>query len=106
MTTASYAVRRNQNLSRTATTLKMGPVSMTLASVAIISILALLYLTQITKTSVFGYKLSDVRAQQSKLMAQHQELEVEAARLQSVKQIRSSQAAAKLTSQRNVSFAK
>jgi len=106
MTTASYAVRRNQNLSRTATTLQMGPVSMTLASVAIISILALLYLTQITKTSVFGYKLSDVRAQQSKLMAQHQELEVEAARLQSVKQIRSSQAASKLTSQRNVSFAK
>lgn len=106
MTTASYAVRRNQNLSRTATSMRMGPVSMTLVAAAIISVLALLYLTQITKTSVFGYKLSEVRAQQAQLTAQHQELEVEAARLQSVKQIRSSQAAAKLTEQHNVSFAK
>lgn len=106
MTTASYAVRRNQNLSRTATSSKMGPVSMTIAAIAIISVLALLYLTQITKTSVFGYKLSDARAQQAKLTAQHQELQVEAARLQSVKNIRSSQAAAKLTTQQNVSFAK
>jgi hypothetical protein len=106
MTTASYAARRNQNLSRTATAMRMGPVSMSLAAIAIISVLALLYLTQITKTSVFGYKLSDARTQQAKLTAQHQELQVEAARLQSVKNIRSSQAAAKLTATKNVSFAK
>ena len=106
MTTASYAVRRNQNLYRTATATRMGPVSMTMVAIAIISVLALLYLTQITKTSVFGYKLSDARAHQSKLVAKHQELEVEAARLQSVKQIRSSQSAAKLTTQHDVSFAK
>jgi hypothetical protein len=106
MTTASYAVRRNQNLSRTATAMRMGPVSMSLAAIAIISVLALLYLTQITKTSVYGYKVSEVKAEQAKLTAQHQELQVEAARLQSVKNIRSSQAAAKLTPTKNVSFAK
>jgi hypothetical protein len=105
MSTATMAVRRNQNLTRSNARVQLGPVSVGFLTVAVVVVLALLYLTQITKTNIYCYRLSDLRAKQAALTANKQELEVEAARLQSVQRIQNSQAAAKLVPESQVTYA-
>lgn len=96
MSSATYAVRRNQNLYRQKSQVHLGPVSVSFLTIATVVVLALLYLTQITKTNVFGYKVSELKTQRDKIMSVKQELEVEAARLQSIKEIQASPAVAKM----------
>lgn len=85
------AARRNQNLYRQpASKLKLGPVSAIFVTIAMISLLALLYLNQITKTSIFTYKSAALSATRDKILAQKQDLSVEAGRLQSIRTIQSS----------------
>jgi anti-sigma-K factor RskA len=100
------AVRRNQNLYRSQAEWRLGPVSAGLVIVAVIAVLALLYLQQITKTSVFGYQLTALKQERSQAVAAKQELEVEAARLTSIQQIQSSQAVNGLVPTSQVSYAK
>lgn len=90
MTNATYAIRRNQNLYRSRAKVQLGPTSVSFVMVAAIGILALLYLNQITKTSIYGYKLTELTHQRDAILATKQELEVQAARLQSIQQIQSS----------------
>lgn len=106
MSTAAMSVRRNQNLYRTGTKLQLGPISVGFVMIALITLLALLYLTQITKTSVYGYKLSELTQKQQKLSLAKQELEIEAARLQAVQTIQNAPAVAKLVPEQNVTYAK
>jgi hypothetical protein len=106
MSTATIAVRRNQNLSRQKAQLKLGPVSASILTIALVSLLALLYLNQITKTSVFGYQKTDLETQRNKIVAVKEELQVEAARLQSVQQVQSSPVVAKMVPEGAVTYAK
>ena len=106
MTTATVAIRRNQNLYRQKTSLRLGPVSASLVTVALISVLALLYLNQITKTSIYGYHSTDLSRERDKIAAVKQELEVEAARLQSIQQIQASPVVAQMVPETAVSYAK
>ena len=106
MSTATLAVRRNQNLYRNKSELKLGPVSTSLVAVAIIAVLALGYLNQITKTSVFGYQLRELQTQRNEAANQKKELEVEAARLTSIQQIQNSNAAHGLVPTTQVTYAK
>lgn len=101
----SRRVRRNRELNRyRATTTTMGPISTTLTIGIILSVLALLYLTQITKTSIYGYQVSTLGAQQEELVQQQQELAVEAARLKSLERIRSESVAKNMVSEDEVSY--
>lgn len=70
----------------------VGPVSGRFVTIAAVCLLALLYLTQITKTSVFGTKVNTLKSQKDQLVSQKRDLEIEAARLQSIKKIESSDA--------------
>lgn len=106
MTTATYAVRRNQNLYRNKAELQLGPVSAGIVMVAVIAVLALLYLNQITKTSVFGYQVTQLKTQQKEALAAKEELEVEAARLSSIQSIQSSKAVAGLVPTTGASYTK
>ncbi len=106
MTTATYAARRNQNLYRNKAELQLGPVSASIVMVAVIAVMALLYLNQITKTSVFGYQLRDLQTQRKEAMAAKEELEVEAARLSSIQQIQSSKTVASLVPTTGASYTK
>src|SRR3712207_616257 len=90
MTTATMAMRRNQNLYRNKADLKLGPASSGVVIIAIIAVLALLYLNAITKTSVYGYQLTQTKQQHAQAEASRQELEVEAARLTSIREIQNS----------------
>jgi len=105
MTTAALAVRRNQNLTRNKLEFKTGPISVGFMLVALIILLALLYLNQVTKTSLFNYKISNLSAKQTDLESQKQKLEIEAARLQSLSEVRASANAAGMVKTDSVSFA-
>lgn len=106
MSTATYALRRNQNFAKPTTAINLGPVSLSFVVIAVIGVLALLYLNAVTKTSAFGYKVNELQQQRSALQQQKQELEVEAARLSSIKTIQSSPVASKMVSEQQVSYAR
>ncbi len=104
MTTATYAIRRNQNLTRQTTSLRMGPVSATFVVIVAVSLLALIYLNQITKTNVFGYQITSLQTKASELASSKQDSEVEAARLQSIEEIQKSPAVAQMVPTNQVSY--
>ena len=97
---------RNRNLSGYSTSARaIGPVSMSIILIIIVGVMALLYLTQITKTTVYGYQVSNLSAERQALQTKNQELQIEAARLQSVASVQASPAAKNLQPQNQVSFA-
>lgn len=90
-------VRQNQNSVSFATQTKvLGPVSNTLILIVLACLLGLLYLTQVTKTSSYGYTINNLQLQQSQLQNEHSNLQVTAARLQSLDRVAASNAAKKL----------
>jgi hypothetical protein len=105
MTTAVITARRNQNLYRQPAQLVLGPTSATFVVVALISVLALLYLNQVTKTSVFNYQLADLTAQRDAVLSQTRDLQVEAGRLQSIDAIANSNVAKGMVPVSNVTYA-
>lgn len=106
MSSAVLTARRNQNLYRQPATITLGPTSATFVVVAVIGVLALLYLHQITKTGTLGYKVTDLTAQRDQILSQKQDLSVQAARLQSIQATRTSSVAAGMVSTTQVSYAK
>jgi hypothetical protein len=76
----------------------LGPVSNTVILIVLACLLGLLYLTQVTKTNAYGYKINSLQQKQSQLKEQHDDLEVASARLQSVDRIQSSDVAKGLAS--------
>lgn len=106
MSSATLTARRNQNLYRQSATLKLGPTSATFVVIACISVLALLYLNQVTKTSVFGYKVSELETQKNAILAQSRDLGVESARLGSIQSTQNSTVAKSMVPVGQVSYAK
>lgn len=86
--------RRNQN---TAVFVKdkkgFGPISNTIILIVLSCLLGLLYLTQVTKTNAFGYKINELRNESESLQVEHDELEVASARLQSLERAKNSSVA-------------
>jgi uncharacterized membrane protein YdbT with pleckstrin-like domain len=106
MTTATLTARRNQNLYRQPTKLQLGPTSATFVVIALISVLALLYLNQITKTNTFSYKITDLSQQSNTVLAAKRELAVEAGRLRSIEATKNSAVASKMVPTGQVTYAK
>jgi hypothetical protein len=83
--------RRNQNSVAFAATAKtLGPVSNTIILLALACLIGLLYLTQVTKTNSYGYSINTLHEQQAELLDQKANLEVSAARLQSLERVANS----------------
>lgn len=74
----------------------IGPVSNTIILVVLSCLLGLLYLTQVTKTNATGYKIDSLQTQYVELQKEHDDLELSAARLQSMDRVASSEAAQSL----------
>lgn len=102
----NFSARRNQNLYRQPTKLRLGVNSATFVVIAITCVLAFLYLHQITKTGVLGYKATELDTARNKINAEKQDMSVEAARLQSIQTIKSSQTAGRMVPTDKVSYAK
>jgi hypothetical protein len=89
---------RNQNITQfNSRKGNIGPISNTIILIVLACLLGLLYLTQVTKTNTFSYQINSLQQQQSNLQSQHNQLEVNSARLQSVERIESSTAAGQLS---------
>lgn len=91
--------QRNQNstsFKKQARTI--GPVSNTIILIVLACILGLLYLTQVTKTNAYGYRINELQGQQTELQQQHDDLEVAAARLQALNRVQASDVAKNLVS--------
>jgi uncharacterized membrane protein len=93
----SRYVTRNQNaVSFRATERTLGPISNTIILIVLACLLGLLYLTQVTKTNAYGYKINDLQQQQAALKTEHDDLTVASARLQSLDRAKNSQVASTL----------
>jgi hypothetical protein len=91
--------QRNQNTtSFRGPTRTIGPVSNTIILIVLACVLGLLYLTQVTKTNAYGYKINDLKDQQTALKQEHEELEVASARLQALDRVKNSDVAKNLVS--------
>lgn len=90
---------RNQNaVSFRSRERKLGPISNTTILIVLACLLGLLYLTQVTKTNAFGYKINDLLTKQTQLKQEHDDLEVASARLQSLDRVQNSDVAKGLVS--------
>jgi outer membrane murein-binding lipoprotein Lpp len=68
----------------------LGPVSSTIILVILACLLGLLYLTQVTKTNAYSYRIDSLKSQQTTLQAEHDQLEVDSARLQALERVKNS----------------
>ena len=76
----------------------LGPISNTIILIVLACLLGLLYLTQVTKTNAYSYKINALSQQQSQLQQEHNDLVVASARLQSLDRIANSSVAKNLVS--------
>lgn len=102
---SSLAMRRNQSYGRNQNTARfksndrtLGPISNTIMLIILACLLGLLYLTQVTKTNAYGYKINDLQQQQTKLQDENAELQVSAARLQALDRVKNSDVAKNMVS--------
>lgn len=90
--------QRNQNTTSLRSEKKgIGPISNSIILIILACILGLLYLTQITKTNAYGYKINALNEKHSQLRQEHSELEVASARLQALDRVQNSEVAKSLT---------
>lgn len=68
----------------------LGPISNTIMLIVLACLLGLLYLTQVTKTNAYSYRINALQQQQTTLNSQHDDLAVNAARLQSLARVKAS----------------
>lgn len=102
---SSLAMRRNQSFGRGQNTARfksndrtLGPISNTIMLIILACLLGLLYLTQVTKTNAYGYKINTLQQQQTELQDENAELQVSAARLQALDRVKNSDVAKSMVS--------
>lgn len=90
MSRRKFASRHQNAVSFNEQTRSIGPVSNTIILVVLSCLLGLLYLTQVTKTNASGYTIDSLQKQHSQLQKEHEDLELSAARLQSLDKVANS----------------
>jgi hypothetical protein len=98
--------RRNQNTVGFVPAAKLGPIAHTVLVALMIAVLGIIYLTQITKTSTYGYQLEDLDSKRAELVSQKSDLEVENARLQALERVQGSSVAQTMTEPASVEYAR
>lgn len=96
--------QRNQNTVAFASRVTLGPITHTVIIALMLALLGLIYLSQVTKTSSYGYLLQNQTDEIATLNAERQDLEVENARLQALSRVKDSNVAAAMTSPASVSY--
>jgi cell division protein FtsL len=97
--------RRNQNTVRFRSNISLGPVSHTVLIAIMLAVLGMIYLTQITRTSTYGYQLNDLNAKKEQLANENRDLEVESAKLQALERVQQSNVANALTTPSKTDYA-
>jgi cell division protein FtsL len=76
----------------------LGPVSNAIILIVLACVLGLLYLTQVTKTNAYGYRINELQTQATELKQENDDLEVASARLQALDRVKNSGVAKNLVS--------
>lgn len=91
-------IKKNQNItSMVARDKTLGPITNTVVLIVLACVLGLLYLTQVTRLNAYGYTINDLQVSQSQLQTERNDLQVTAARLESVERLNSETVAQNLT---------
>ncbi len=98
--------RRNQNSVKFKSGIHLGPISHTVLIAIMLAVLGMIYLTQITKTSTYGYQLNDLGAKKEQLASENRDLEVEAAKLQALEKVQQSPVANAMAAPASTEFAR
>lgn len=98
MNRSRYQGRNQNSVSFKAQARTLGPITNTITLIVLACLLGLLYLTQVTKTNAYGYQINYLQQTQANLKSQHNDLEVAAARLQSLSRAQNSPVAKNLVS--------
>lgn len=98
--------RRNQNTVAFAPSMKLGPVAHTVLIALMVAVLGLIYLTQVTKTSFYGYELDKRETELATMLDQKRDLEVESARLQALERVTNSSVARALNEPDSIEYAR
>lgn len=104
--TNRQAWRRNQNTVHFQAGISLGPVAHTVIIAVMLAVLGLIYLTQITKTSTYGYQLNELGAKKEQLLSENRDLEVETARLQALERIQETNVAKAMQPPQQTDFAR
>lgn len=75
---------------------RLGPISNAVILITIICLIGLVYLTQVTKTNSYSYEIQQLQSQQGELKETQKDLELSAARLQSIDSANVAEATASL----------
>lgn len=106
LTSRHQILRRNQNATRYQTIAQgLGPISHTLFVALLVAIIGLIYLSQLTRASEFGYQVNDLKERRTELVSENQSLQDEAARLQALDRIKTSDVAKGLEPVQEFEFA-
>lgn len=105
MSPAAMSLRKNQNIVRNKIKIQSGPVTATLMLVGMVILLGLMYLSQVTKTSTFNYKISNLENKQIELQATKDNLSIDAARLKSIAEAKKAAEKGQLSQIKTVSYA-
>lgn len=92
MSRKRYASRHQNIVSMNQSAKTLGPISNTVVLVILSCLLGLLYLTQVTKTNASGYQIDNLQKEHTMLQKEHEQLELSAARLQSLDRVAKSPA--------------
>jgi hypothetical protein len=93
-----YGTRSKNAVSFQRSERALGPVSNAVLLIVLACLLGLLYLTQVTKTNAYGYKINDLQQRAQTLKSDHDALQIESARLQSLDRVQNSSVAQQLVS--------
>ena len=105
-TTYEQSWRRNQNTVKFQASRKLGPVAHTVLVAVMLAVLGLIYLTQITKTSTYGYQINELNTKKEQLLSEQRDLEVETARLQALEKVQQSSVAKALETPKATDYAR
>ncbi len=70
--------------------------SNTIILIVLACLVGLLYLTQVTKTNAYSYRMNDLKVQQAGLQEKYDQLAIDAARLQAQERVQNSTVAKNL----------
>lgn len=96
--------QRNQNTVAFGTQTKMGPITHTVVVALMVAGLGLVYLSQVTKSSTFGYAMQQQNETLASLNAEQHDLEIENARLQALNTVKESNVASAMTTPSSTSI--
>jgi hypothetical protein len=92
-----YVGRQQNTISFRQNKRTLGPISNTIILIVLAALLGLLYLTQVTKTNAYGYRINSLQKQQAQLKTENDNLELASASWQSLNRVQDSSVAKNLT---------